>query len=89
MPALTDCATWAWQLHALCRGMPPTVFYPPEDERGPRRRRRQHRAKRICRHCPVKNECLEHALTWPELDGVWGETTPAERISMRDALQLK
>ena len=69
----------SWQRFAVCRGLPQIVFLPPENERGRRRARREHRAKQICRDCPVLAECLRHALFWPEHYGVWGATTPAER----------
>jgi WhiB family redox-sensing transcriptional regulator len=71
--------TWAWQMRANCRDMPSSVFYPPEGERGGCRRRREQRAKRICRDCAVVRECLAHALQWPEDHGIWAATTPAER----------
>jgi WhiB family transcriptional regulator, redox-sensing transcriptional regulator len=34
---------------------------------------------RICGRCPVRQECLEHALDSPGLVGVWGGTTEVER----------
>lgn len=40
-------------------------------------------AKRVCEGCGVKQECLRHAVTWPEEYGVWGGTTPDERTRMR------
>lgn len=36
-------------------------------------------AKQVCRGCPVRRECLEHALAARETDGVWGGLTPEER----------
>lgn len=33
----------------------------------------------ICGACPVRQECLDYALTAPELHGVWGGTTPERR----------
>lgn len=33
----------------------------------------------VCRPCPVKQLCLDHALTRPERYGVWGGTTEGER----------
>jgi WhiB family redox-sensing transcriptional regulator len=40
-------------------------------------------AVRICRQCPVAAECLGYALARPDLDGVWGGTTPKERKRLR------
>jgi WhiB family transcriptional regulator, redox-sensing transcriptional regulator len=38
-------------------------------------------AVRICKtQCPVKDECLAHALRNEERHGVWGGTTPRQRL---------
>lgn len=38
----------------------------------------------VCRTCPVRQECLEYALTADEdLAGVWGGTTAARRKALR------
>ena len=47
-------------------------------------------ARRICRACPVRAECLDYALagadTWNGLTtGIWGGTTPRERARIRRA----
>ena len=36
-------------------------------------------AKRVCRRCPVRSECLEHAIARRENDGMWGGTSPRQR----------
>jgi WhiB family redox-sensing transcriptional regulator len=74
---------WAWQADALCRGLPSDVFYPPDNERGGSKRRREDHAKRICRACPVLDACRRHAIELGEPYGVWGATTPAERQALR------
>ena len=38
-----------------------------------------HPAKAFCRPCPVRDDCLEVALTDPTLKGVWGGRTARER----------
>jgi WhiB family redox-sensing transcriptional regulator len=37
-------------------------------------------ARRICRTCPVKADCLSYALEYPttDLHGVWGGLTPRQ-----------
>lgn len=49
-------------------------------------------AKKICKRCPVREECLEYAVTVPLIgwdgqkayvEGVWGATTTKERARMR------
>lgn len=36
-------------------------------------------AREICNRCPVKEQCLQHALDNKERWGMWGGTTPIER----------
>lgn len=70
---------WEWQYLGLCRTVSPEVFFHPEGERGPARRRRDERAKQVCRQCPVLDQCREHALRVREPYGVWGAMTESER----------
>jgi transcription factor WhiB len=69
---------WGWQQWALCSGYPIDVFF-PEAVRGRELRRREERAKRICRDCPVLRQCREHALRVPEPYGIWGALSPWDR----------
>jgi WhiB family transcriptional regulator, redox-sensing transcriptional regulator len=39
--------------------------------------------KAVCKECPVRNECLIHALSFPEPGGIWGGLTHYERRYMR------
>lgn len=36
-------------------------------------------ARSICEACPVKQACLDHAMTHKERFGMWGALTPIER----------
>lgn len=56
-------------------------FYAPdlENERPNEKDRREDRAKDICRTCPVILKCRAHALSQPELEGVWGGLGEDER----------
>jgi WhiB family redox-sensing transcriptional regulator len=40
-------------------------------------------ARKVCASCPVTARCLEHAMSVPELFGVWAGTTERERQAMR------
>ncbi|MGW1893425.1 WhiB family transcriptional regulator [Streptomyces sp. NPDC002004] len=73
---------WNWQMHASCRGLDSTLFFHPADERGEDHAQRVQRAKRICLGCPVRVQCLEHALKAREMYGVWGGLTERERRSL-------
>lgn len=61
-----------WMDNALCREIDAEMFFPPPNKV-------PHDAKKACRLCEVRAECLEYALTQGHVDGVWGGTTPRER----------
>lgn len=66
-----------WVQRGACLGSYDERFYP---ERGDSNKE----AKAICfDQCPVRDECLEHALTKPERFGIWGGTSERERQEMR------
>jgi WhiB family transcriptional regulator, redox-sensing transcriptional regulator len=62
---------------AACRGMDPNVFI--QEGRGsfygP--------ARAVCGRCEVRSECLAFAVARPELVGMWGGATEAERREIR------
>lgn len=65
-----------WKNQAACADADPDLFFPVRgDDTGP--------AKRICYRCPVKDECLKHALIHMERYGIWGETSERERRKIR------
>ena len=39
-------------------------------------------AKQVCGGCPVRDECLEHAMDSRERDGIWGGLTGDERKTL-------
>ncbi|WP_306574024.1 WhiB family transcriptional regulator [Isoptericola croceus] len=43
----------------------------------------EHRAKQICRTCPVTEPCLAQALEVPERWGVWGGLDERQRAAQR------
>lgn len=71
--------SYEWQHRGACRGVDPDTFFSPETERGPRRRARESAAKALCAQCPVRRECLDHALAVREPFGVWGGLNQTER----------
>lgn len=44
-------------------------------------------AKAVCERCPVRVDCLTHALDCDERDGVWGGFTPDERSELKKQWQ--
>ena len=73
-------ATYEWQMRGACRGTDAALFFLPEAERGPSKRRRERAAKAICETCPVIAECAAFAAATREPYGVWGGLTPEERL---------
>jgi WhiB family transcriptional regulator, redox-sensing transcriptional regulator len=67
-----DHRTPPWMARALCRTAPPGAFF-PSDGVG------VEKARRVCAQCPVKDECLEYALTYRIDHGVWGGCSERER----------
>jgi WhiB family transcriptional regulator, redox-sensing transcriptional regulator len=76
--------TAKWQQRGACRGEAGVDFYPPmEHERKHERVARERRAKAVCAACPVRIDCLEHAVTADERYGIWGGLTQDERRHRR------
>ena len=67
-----DLAELTWQSAALCAETDPEAFFP---EKGGSTRG----AKRVCRACDVRAECLEYALGHDERFGIWGGFSERER----------
>ena len=81
---IPSAKNWSWQDKALCKtnGVDATVFFNDDMLRGVEKQARESAAKKICTACPVKTECLEHALAVPENYGVWGGLTQDERMGI-------
>jgi len=67
--------TMSWREWARCRGVDPEIFYPPEEDDALE-------AKSICADCPVREVCLDYALSRREKMGVWGGMTERERRAL-------
>lgn len=64
--------TDGWQRDAACRDADPELFFSNDD-------RDRDAAMALCGDCPVRTECLEHALTTREAYGIWGGTDEHDR----------
>jgi WhiB family redox-sensing transcriptional regulator len=73
---------WGWQDDAACRGKEVVLFFGPDGERQPERDIRERKAKTLCASCPVRTECLAHALDHRIEFGVWGGMTERERRAL-------
>jgi len=77
LPTLADFIRRpAWMEDAVCRGEPSNLFFP-------RNEGVSEEALSYCRRCPVRRECLDHAMSHPGLRGCWGGTSERERIRLR------
>lgn len=61
-PPHTDTS---WMVDAACAGLDSELFFPRQGERI------DPLVKHVCNHCPVRVECLRHALA-TRAEGVWG-----------------
>ena len=68
-------AYMSWRERGRCKGADPEIFYPEDEEN----EALADEAKAICALCPVRETCLEHAITVREKTGVWGGYTARER----------
>ena len=70
--AANELAGEGWQAYANCSDTNPKLFY---GENG----MDSGKAKKICRGCVVREDCLEYALAFPEHFGIWGGMSERER----------
>ena len=69
LPRYTDLTALArfaarWRLQAACHGTGLDLFYPERGESaGP--------ARQVCARCPVRQPCLEYALSNRIVHGIW------------------
>lgn len=72
-----------WRASGACLTADPDLFFPIAT--GPIAVQQIAMARRICAGCQVRQQCLEFAMQTAEAHGVWGGTTPDERIRARRA----
>lgn len=65
-----------WVDEAICPQVDSAIFFPGDGGSTVA-------PKRICRVCPVESSCLAYALKHEIQEGVWGGTSPRERLALR------
>lgn len=64
----------------------PDMFFPDEPKGGMIQVRTtyeyENSAKKVCAECPYRAACLIFAMEDPELSGIWGGLTEAERFNL-------
>jgi len=73
---------WQWQQSGACRELPSEMFFHPDGERGPSRRKRENAALAVCATCPVIEQCRNQALKIQEPYGIWGGLTEDDRLAI-------
>ena len=64
-----------WMERASCLPYPIELFFPePGDSQQVIKA-----AKKVCAGCPVNAQCLEYAMGFDNLPGIWGGKTQRER----------
>jgi WhiB family redox-sensing transcriptional regulator len=74
LAALFDQAQWRRQ--AACRDLDAEMFFPSKGQP-------TLPAKTVCASCPVREPCLDYAMTIGERFGIWGGTSERERKQLR------
>jgi WhiB family transcriptional regulator, redox-sensing transcriptional regulator len=73
-----------WRDNASCSRLNAVFFFPPGHfERKAEKDDRENRARALCAECPVRAECLGHALEIGETHGIWGGLNELERRRLR------
>jgi WhiB family redox-sensing transcriptional regulator len=70
-----------WRAASACLSADPELFFPIAH--GAVADRQVSRALQVCAGCPVRQQCLDFAMQTAEMTGIWGGTTPEERIRAR------
>lgn len=78
---MSSYATADWRAAGACASTAPDLFFPVSDRGAALRQTAQ--ALRICAGCQVRSRCLDFAMETREAEGIWGGTTPDERIRAR------
>ena len=79
---------WDWQFEGACVNADPESFFLEPNMRGKEKRTREVNAVAICNTCPVKQACLNHALSVPEVYGVWGGMNEESRSQLASRLGI-
>jgi WhiB family transcriptional regulator, redox-sensing transcriptional regulator len=74
--------TEPWYAFAACRGLDPELFFPVTK---PSRAEAKQVIRKFCGYCPVRMDCLKHALRVPEEFGIWGGLTQREITRLRSS----
>ena len=69
-------ASRGWRDRAACRGADLVLFFPGRGESA-------EPARQICARCPVRQPCLDYALSHGIVHGIWGGLAKRNRRALR------
>jgi WhiB family redox-sensing transcriptional regulator len=75
-----------WRSASACRHANPDLFFPVATAASGQAAQIA-AAKAICAGCPVRSQCLEFAQANQLTYGIWGGTTPEDRVRARRRAQ--
>ena len=78
-----------WRHRAACRDKDPELFFPVADPGKPLGVKQLAAPQAVCRHCPVKADCLAWALVTGQDAGVWGGLSAEERRALKRRHQVR
>jgi WhiB family redox-sensing transcriptional regulator len=77
-----------WMRDALCATDPnPDFWFPDPEDTAEIRQLKTAEAIRVCKHCPVRGQCLEWAFATGDEWAILGATTKGQRTRTRRRLQ--
>jgi hypothetical protein len=78
--------TGPWSLEGTCTnsGVDSNIFFPE----GYSDVESTYKAIMVCGVCPVQEECLEYACTYPSVEGVWGGVTRSNRVKYKRNIEV-
>ena len=88
LPTVTSVkgVSLTWQQTGACRSGTATRLLPPDAHRAQARAAGAGAAGQVgVRGCPVRDECLEHAIRVDERYGIWGGLNQDERRLLRES----
>jgi WhiB family redox-sensing transcriptional regulator len=74
--AIPATSSAGWRYRAACRGADLDLFFPGRGESA-------EPARRICALCPVRQACLDYALSHGIVHGIWGGLSERNRRALR------
>lgn len=67
-----------WMAGAACATTDPDMWFPLQGDQPT-----ADRAKKVCRACPVREQCLEFALRTEQQTGIWAGLSPKSLRTLR------